>query len=223
MDLIGRIVRWVNELMGYMAAWMLMIPLTVHRHVHLAHHRHTNDADADPDYQVAALKGSPFSALYSALRLFIAQFSYYLEHRWYKAPAKQNLYLCLEVGAAYLPRLALIAAGFWAEGLLLFGLAWLLGVAITLYLFAYLVHRPHNMVGRYVDTSTILLPGPGQTLLNWLWVFQNYHSIHHLFPRVPFYKYQRLFRDIEHVMEAKGAPVYRLGMSGLEARKAAAV
>ena len=99
-------------------------------------------------------------------------------------------------------------------------LAWLVGFSITLYLFAYLVHRPHENVGRYVDTSTVLAPGRLQPLLNWLWVFQNYHSIHHLFPRVPFYQYQKLFCDIEDVMIAKGAPIYRLGASGLTSTSA---
>ena len=48
-------------------------------------------------------------------------------------------------------------------------------------------------------------------------MFQNYHSIHHLFPRVPFYQYARLYSDIEAVMVAKGAPVYQLTWRGLVA------
>ena len=57
--------RWVNELMGYLAAWVIMIPLTAHRHEHLAHHRHTNDPDKDPESgpiperPQEALSGSP--------------------------------------------------------------------------------------------------------------------------------------------------------------------
>ena len=68
-----------------------------------------------------------------------------------------------------------------------------------------------------------LAPARLQPLLNWVWVFQNYHSIHHLFPRVPFYQYQRLFRDIEEVMVAKGAPIYRLGTKGLSSTAPQAV
>jgi beta-carotene hydroxylase len=51
--------RWVNEALGYMAAWILMIPLTAHRHEHLAHHRHTNEPDGDPDYAASGLGGNP--------------------------------------------------------------------------------------------------------------------------------------------------------------------
>ena len=35
--------RWVNELMGYLTAWIMAIPLTAHRFEHLTHHRNTND------------------------------------------------------------------------------------------------------------------------------------------------------------------------------------
>ncbi len=117
--------------------------------------------------------------------------------------------------AIVLPRLALLAAGYWVEALLLLGVAWLFGLTLLLYLFAYIVHRPHQDVGRYVDTSTILVPGPWQRLVTWLWVFQNYHSIHHLFPRVPFYQYAKLFAEIEPIMVAKGSPIYRLTWGGL--------
>ena len=209
--------RWVNEALGYIAAWILMIPLTAHRHEHLAHHRNTNDEHDDPDYYVGELRSSPMAAVMTFAKIFSGQFTYYLRHRWSKAPTRQNVAFCCEVLAALLPRLALLTAGFWAQGLLLFGLAWLLGVLITLYLFAYLVHKPHDSMGRYLDTSTILAPERFQTLLNFVWVFQNYHSIHHLFPRVPFYQYEKLFLDIEDVMAVKGAPIYQLGALGLSA------
>ena len=210
-----RSLRWINKAMGYMAAWILMIPLTAHRHEHIAHHRHTNDAATDPDFHIVQMRGSLAAALRATVRASINQFSYYSKNRWAVAPAKQNVILCLEVAAALIPRLAVFAAGYWAEGLALFVLGWLMGATVLLYLFAYLVHQPHDRTGRYVDTSTILLPRPLRTPFTWLWMFQNYHSIHHLFPRVPFYQYATLFDEIEDVMTAKGAPIYGVSIRGL--------
>jgi beta-carotene hydroxylase len=83
-----------------------------------------------------------------------------------------------------------------------------------MYLFAYVVHTPHAAVGRYVDTSTFIVPGKLGTLVTVLWGYQNYHSIHHLFPRVPFYRYADLFAEIEDIMIAKGAPIHRLYTGG---------
>ena len=211
-----RSLRWLNKALGYMAAWILMIPLTAHRHEHMAHHRHANDPVQDPDFPVARMQDSVPAAARATMQIIIGQFSHYFKHRWKKAPARQNLVMCLEVVAAMTPRLAVLVSGYWVEGLVLFVLAWLLGLIVLLYLFAYIVHRPQKQVGRYVDTSTILLPGPLGTLLTWLWLFQNYHSIHHLFPRVPFYHYAKLYNEIEELMVAKGAPVYRVTARGLE-------
>lgn len=208
--------RWVNKALGYMAAWILMIPLTAHRHEHMAHHRHTNDDVEDPDFHVGEMRDSLPAAVRATVQAIVSQFSYYSKNRWAKAPPKQNLYLCLEVAAALIPRLLVLAAGFWVEGLVLFLLAWLIGATVLLYLFAYIVHRPHEEVGRYIDTSTVLFSRPMHLPLTWLWMFQNYHSIHHLFPRVPFYSYAKLYEEIEHVMVAKGAPVYRITLRGLE-------
>ena len=208
--------RWINEVLGYLAAWILMIPLTAHRHEHMAHHRFTNDESRDPDFHIGGMHNSPLSAASATVKASISQFSYYSKHRWSQASGKQNLYLCLEVAAALIPRLAVLGAGYWMEGLALFVLAWLIGATVLLYLFAHIVHRPHQQVGRYVDTSTILLRGPLNRPMTALWMFQNYHSIHHLFPRVPFYKYAKLYADIENIMVAKGAPVFNLSLRGLQ-------
>jgi len=208
--------RWLNKALGYMAAWILMIPLTAHRHEHMAHHRHANDPVHDPDFPVAKMQNSLLGAARAALEITVGQFSHYFRYRWKNAPLKQNLMMCLEVAVALIPRLAVLAAGYWVEGLALFVLGWLIGVVVLLYLFAYIVHRPHEQMGRYMDTSTILLPGPLGTVVTWLWLFQNYHSIHHLFPRVPFYHYAKLYKEIEEIMVAKGAPVYRVTARGLQ-------
>ena len=57
-------------------------------------------------------------------------------------------------------RVAIIAQGYWLESSLLFLLGRLGDVALTMYLFAYIVHRPHEAVGRYVDTS-VSIQGAG--------------------------------------------------------------
>jgi beta-carotene hydroxylase len=209
--------RWLNKTLGYMAAWIVMIPLTAHRHEHTAHHRYTNDATKDPDFHVGEMGESPLAMVRAVVRAIVRQFRYYSENHWATASSKEKTQLCIEVAAALVPRVAVMVAGYWVEGVALFVLGWLIGAIILLYLFAYVVHRPHEQVGRYVDTSTILLPQPLHGLITWLWLFQNYHSIHHLFPRVPFYKYAQLYGELEETMLAKGAPIYRITINGLRA------
>ncbi len=210
--------RWLNRTLGYLAAWVTMIPFTAHRQEHMAHHRFANDRERDPDFRIGHMRDSFLAPVSAALRAWVSQLSFYAKNRWSDAPRWQNLYLCLELAAALLPRLAVAVAGYWLEALALFLLAWLIGAIVLIYLFAYVVHRPHEQVGRYVDTATILPPQSPllQRGFNWLWMYQNYHSIHHLFPRVPFYKYAELYREIEDVMEAKRAPIHRLSVRGLD-------
>ena len=68
-----------------------MIPLAAHRHEHLAHHRHTNEADGDPDYTVSEMGGGIQQALRIPLGILAGQFTYYRRHRWTKSPIRQNL------------------------------------------------------------------------------------------------------------------------------------
>ena len=211
--------RWLNKAMGYLAAWVTMIPLTAHRYEHMAHHRYANDAERDPDFHMGSMRDSVVAPVRVALQAWVSQFTWYAKHRWADAPRRQNLILCLEIAAALLPRLAVILAGYWVEGLALFVLAWIIGAIILIYLFAYVVHRPHEQVGRYVDTATILPPESPllRAGLNWFWMFQNYHSIHHLFPRVPFYRYAELYDEIEDIMVAKQAPIFSISGRGVQA------
>lgn len=208
--------RGLQSVLGYCMGFILMIPFSVHRYEHNAHHRHTNDPEKDPDFQVSHMGRSPFHALRSAYRLLSGQFTFYRQNRWAKAPVSERVTLFSEIVIAVGARGLLIAQGFWLEALLLYVVGTLLGLVMLIYLFAYIVHRPHADEGRYVDTSTIELSGPGNGLLTWCWLFQNYHSIHHLFPKVPFYKYKALFDDIEPIMRAQGSPIYRLSLVGLK-------
>lgn len=207
--------RWANEAMGYIAAWIMMIPLTAHRHEHLAHHRNTNAPDADPDYVVADMARSPWHALRAGVRVVLAQYRHYFSQRWAVAPRDQNRHFCIEILAAVGLRALLIAQGDILGGAVLFVSAGIGGVMLLMFLFAYIVHTPYEQEGRYLDTSTILVPGLLATPITLLWGFQNYHSIHHLFPRVPFYRYRQLYQQLAPTMRALGAPVYELSFSGL--------
>lgn len=210
--------RWINEAMGYVAGWIMMIPLTAHRHEHLTHHRNTNDPALDPDYLVSVISKSPWLIFPAVVKILVSQYRFYFAHRWHKAPRGQNLRLCLELLASFGGRGVFMAAGFWGEGLAIFLIGGLGGVLITMYLFAYIVHHPHEDTGAYVDTSVIEAPAWCNTAVTWLWLFQNYHAVHHLFPRIPFYRYRQLFTEIAPIMERRGSPIYDLNSGGLSRR-----
>jgi beta-carotene hydroxylase len=221
---------WLNDWMGYLAGTILTIPLTAHRIEHLTHHANTNHAEKDPDSYAADIVSSPLGTLKSAWRAITIQYQLYCQRYWSKATLAKKTAFVVEIVFTVLLRILpflvlwrtgnseLISA--WWRGLVLFIVAGLLGTITLVYLFAYIVHRPHKSMGRYVNTSTIVVSGPLSTVLTVLWGYQNYHSIHHLFPRVPFYQYRRLFNEIEDTMDQMKAPVYRLTWRGLHRIKA---
>jgi len=82
----------------------------------------------------------------------------------------------------------------------------LVGVAILITLFAWLVHHPHTAQERMqttvvYNTKTLLdLP------ITWLWGYQNYHAIHHLYPKIPFYRYRSVYVKIENFLRDADVP-----------------
>ena len=209
---------WVNSAVGYLAAQVLTIPYTAHRYEHISHHRYTNDPHKDPDYQVSAMTGTPWSLVKTGGKMIWGNYRYYWQHRWPRTDERERMIFITEVSLMVLLRVACLvwfgSEAWQALVLLVVGPA--IGTVVLTYLFAYLVHRPHTEQGRFRDTSTIELPGVFNTPLTWAWLFQNYHSIHHLYPKVPFFRYRQLFERLEPLMRARGAPIYLLTWSGLE-------
>ena len=222
--------KWLNEGMGYLAGTVLMATLTAHRPEHLSHHGNTNHGERDPDKYAIQIVGSLREILGSVWDAIAVQYREYMENHWNKASAATNLTLVTEVligiGLRVLPFVLIfstnnpeIESGWWRL-LILFAVSGFIGIYVLVYLFAYIVHRPHTEKGRYKDTSTIIVPGPLSKIVTFFWGFQNYHSIHHLFPSVPFYRYRQLFSNIAEIMDVMEAPVYRLTSRGLIKSKA---
>ena len=201
--------RWLNEMMGHLCALPYMMSFLAHRREHFSHHQNTNIPDKDPDLEMSAhgFVRMFFFILSSPLKKVLFYFKNYGE----LADRKEKATVIFEVAFGFVWRIAFAVLVDWRLALLLFLGATLLGTVVLQGLFAWIVHRSFDRTGRYHDTSTIIFPKGFDTLMTSLWVFQNYHAVHHLFPRVPFYRYRQLFREIEDVMQAKGAPIYRVG------------
>ncbi len=201
--------QWLNDLMGYAAGQVMGISYQAHKKEHLAHHRHTNEPGKDPDMLFAG--GGTFDVIAGAFKAVPVQYSYYFENAWKTASSKEKAIVITEIALILGSRLALVFAGFWLESLVIFVASGVVGLMLLVILFAWSVHYPHNQVGRYTDTTILLLPKWIETPGTWAWLYQNYHAIHHLFPRIPFYRYREVYRDIKPIMDANGAPTRVIG------------
>ena len=199
--------RWVNEWTGYIAAHFIGISFTSHRRSHLKHHRSTNHPSEDPDMVLSAsnvyqlmlawLKGIPKEWL------FAASFEHFTD--------AEKVTVRVEFIAIILTRL--IVLFFCADlgvTLLTLLVGQFLGNAVLVTLFAWSVHHPHTEQER-MQTTTVYQARTGlDTVMTLLWGYQNYHAIHHLYPKVPFFRYRRLYKTLEPYLVSSGVPVKQL-------------
>ena len=218
--------KWLNSVLGYLTATIIVIPQSPHRISHLIHHGNTNNKAIDPDAHIEHLFKSIRHMLYSVWEVVACQFRNYKEVRWASATHLENAIVVSEFVTAVILRILPFALLFmfgsaesvarWWQGVTLFVVAGVIGTFILLYLFAFAVHQPHASTERYQTTRTIVVTGPFSGILDALWGYQNYHAVHHLFPSAPFYNYRRLFIEVAPILDAMNAPVYKLTWKGLQ-------
>ncbi|WP_068501109.1 fatty acid desaturase, partial [Oleiphilus sp. HI0067] len=198
--------QWLNDLCGYLAAPLISVPYASHRYEHMTHHRHTNQADKDPDFVISGMQHGFVSFIKTVLVFIWMQITYFARVKWDTAPTKERAIYCAELMFSLGWRVALLAYAPSIELALVLVLGFLLGGTFTAYWFAYRPHIPYQETARYRNTNNLIVP-VWLKPFEWIWVGQNLHAIHHLFPRVPFYKYHALYRDIQPILRKQGTPI----------------
>jgi beta-carotene hydroxylase len=202
---------WLNHLVGYVCGAILLHEYKAFRYMHLAHHRDTNNEEIDPDHWVA-VKG-PFNILFRCLTIVFWYHRYFWRHIAFHAhiPGMRPLTIHIVIAYAILYGIALWLSvlGWWREVLMLWIFPHMIASALIIYFFAYLTHKPHEVHERYRDTNIFWVRGKIiEPVVNGLYMFQNFHLIHHLFPRIPFYLYPDAFQSLEPVLEKEHAHIY---------------
>lgn len=184
----------INAILGHGSALMLGFAFPVFTRVHIQHHGHVNDPENDPDHFVST--GGPLWLI--AARFFYHEIFFFKRRLWKK-------YELLEWFLSRLVVITIVALGlkFGFIGYILnywFVPAGVVGLALGLF-FDYLPHRPFKETNRWQNAR--VYPSP---ILNLLILGQNYHLIHHLWPSIPWYKYQPAYYATKHILDAKGSP-----------------
>jgi beta-carotene hydroxylase len=170
---------------------MLGFAFPVFTRVHLQHHAHVNDPENDPDHFVST--GGPLWMI--AARFFYHEIFFFKRQLWRK-------YELLEwfLSRLFVATIVIVACQFGFIGYVMnfwFVPALVVGIALGLF-FDYLPHRPFQERDRWKNSR--VYPSP---LLNLLILGQNYHLVHHLWPSIPWYKYQPAYYAIKPLLDAK--------------------
>ena len=185
--------RVVNAILGHGSALMLGFSFPVFTRVHMQHHANVNDPENDPDHVV-----STFGPLWLINARFMYHEIYFFRRRlWRKyellewAIARIIVAIVIYLGCRY--DFIGYIFNFWFVPLAIVGLA--LGL-----FFDYLPHRPFEERSRWKNARVY-----PNSIMNWLIMGQNYHLIHHLWPSIPWYYYERAYYQSKPLLDEKGA------------------
>lgn len=186
--------KLVNAFLGHGSAFLLCFSYPVFTRVHMQHHANVNDPDNDPDHVVSTM--GPLWIINA--RFMYHEFFFFKRKLWRKNELLEwflaRLSLGLVVYLAYHYDCLGYVFNFWFIPLAIVGLV--LGL-----FFDYFPHRPFKERDRWKNARVY----PNR-LLNWLIMGQNYHLIHHLWPSVPWYHYERAYVATKPLLDAKGSP-----------------
>lgn len=213
--------RWLNDVVGHISAAVFPIPFPGFRHIHLQHHKYTNQEN-DPDLWTAM---GPWYLL--PLRWFTIEFNYYYIYlsKVHTRPLKESVQ-ALSILAFFIAFICFAVSRGYGE-VVFWG--WILpgrtAGAILAFFFDYLPHRPHshhNEQDIYKATSVTSLYGAETSWLTLPLLYQNYHNIHHLIPFIPFYYYSTVWFNIKDTLIERGTniiPIIGAPITSHESRK----
>jgi len=194
----SRSLRWINDTVGYAIGQILCVSFCAHKEQHLRNHNHRNE----PSHQERV------GLVRDAIAVAKLQYRDFFTQNWLSSASIERKKVIIEIALMIFLRGVLIVIYTPLETAIFFIGYLVFGTLILIFLFIWLVHPSAKNAHTYQNTITFIFPKPIHKLLTWLWLFQNYHIIHHLFPRVPFYKYQSMFHEIEpNLIEMKVAIV----------------
>lgn len=207
-------IQWLNESLGSIAAFILLpvAGIRIFRYVHMQHHRFTNEGGVnDPDEWCG--KGKKWTLPLRWMTLDLHYIVWY-GRKWSTRPKKEKkelLITCL-TGITLITVLCLNGYFLWVL------LLWLIPARIaTTWLalaFDFLPHYPHDVKASENELRATHIKPNTTWIMTPLFLCQNYHLIHHLYPRIPFYRYPWVWKVAKSELIEAGARI--MGWDGKE-------
>jgi len=168
------------------------------RYAHFKHHRLTNEADDPDQWSGRGLLHCATADVYYGVVIL---------RDWKAISFKERFQIAGGVALLLGVFAACVALGHGWDAVLYWLLPARLAILWLAFAFNYLPHHPHQVEQRHNPYAATNVRRGGEPLMKWLFLYQNYHLIHHLFPSVPFYRYLKIWRQNESGFVAQGANV----------------
>lgn len=203
--------RKTNEYFGRLIGFFMLFPRDFDQVMHFAHHSHTQDWDRDGElvrepftlgryllwfWGVTYWRNRVFGIIRRARGLILEPFIRQEEQARIILESQIHLALYLAIAGASVLLQSWAALGFWILPMLL----------------TKPVHQLQNTIEHLgLSHEDDILKNTRSTrtngLMRWLCWQMPYHTAHHIFPSVPFWK----LKDLNARLEAKTGPVQRMG------------
>jgi len=203
--------KFLNPLLGSISAAFYLHSYTQHRWSHLEHHKYANNPELDPDI---IIKGPTwFSIAARGFFILLIKDFFYIRKEGVKDSHAGKRAMRLGTIESLIPIIILVVLTNlfelpWYHFFISYVFPLLFAVMLLGIFFDYLVHMPHESSEKFGDTNIIRTKKWFDGPMTWIWLYQNYHGMHHLFPKLPFYKYKKVFLEREQELIKLGLPVY---------------
>lgn len=174
------------------------------RYTHFKHHRLTNERGEDPDLWSGHGRAWTLPLQWATADLY---YGYVILKDWSTIPMRERIEIVVGVTVLAAAFAALVWLGYGSEALLYWLLPARLSILWLAFAFNYLPHHPHTVEQRHNPYAATNVREGADAAMKWLFLYQNYHLIHHLYPSVPFYRYLKIWRQNRADFVTQGAPV----------------
>ncbi len=196
----------INNAFGHLSM-PLVAPYSVFpmiKFIHIEHHRNTNEPmDVDPDNWTSAGPWWQLPLRWATIDLWYVAF--YL--RRVRERPRAEVVATFAMFVTVIGGLGALAATGWATEVVTFLIGQRVGMTILAWWFDYLPHHGLTVTQREDKYRATRIRVGGEGWLTPLFVYQNYHLVHHLHPSVPFYRYIVAWRRNEQAYLDRNAAI----------------
>lgn len=195
---------FLNDWLGILPGQLLLpgVNMTTFRAIHMDHHRFVGQEGRDPD---TALVDVPHWAGVAYLMFADLNWVYWYykfgRHLWSR---KVSLWLHIMLAVVVVSHVGFLMSPWWKEFLLLYVVPQRLGLGVVAYTFAHIQH-PSGLTWEHEPFQSTLYVR-GNSPFRRLMFGQEDHTIHHLVPHVPWYKYKRVWELANNTLRKQGIP-----------------
>ncbi len=199
--------KWVNELFGRLSMPFVALWTTypVMRYIHIEHHRNTNeDPLSDPD---AWAHGGPYWQLPLRWITIDAWYSRVYLPRTRRRPRKEIVGLLINETLLVALLSVIVGCGYGWELLLIYLIPQRIALGILAWWFDWLPHHDLGVTAKIDAFRASRVRVGWERLMNPLMFSQNYHVVHHIHPRIPFYLWVKAWKRTEVDYLGRGVPI----------------